>query len=191
MRLGDPKPISLDVRVISATNRNLLDAVNNKKFRADLYYRINRGYIHIPPLRKRGDDVLILADNFLEIGNKTYDRNILGFSEEVIVELRSYHFPGNIRELENIIINAVATTSNNQYIESIDLPDALHDANENEFETGKLTALENVIEEHILYVMKKMGNNVQKAAPILGVSERTLQRRLKTIRDKKEFQRQD
>ena len=191
MRIGDPKPISLDMRVISATNRNLLDDVKNKKFRADLYYRINRGYIHIPPLRKRGDDVLILADHFLEIGNKTYDRNILGFSEEVVAELRSYHFPGNIRELENIIINAVATTANNEYIESIDLPDALHESNDQEFETGRLTALENVIEEHIVYVMKKMGNNVQKAAPILGVSERTLQRRLKTIRENKELQRQD
>ena len=191
MRIGDPKPISLDMRVISATNRNLLDDVKSKKFRADLYYRINRGYINIPPLRKRGDDILILADHFLEIGNKTYDRNILGFSEEVIAELRSYHFPGNIRELENIIINAVATTANNQYIESIDLPEALHDAHDPDVETGKLTALDNVIEDHILYVMKKMGNNVQKAAPILGVSERTLQRRLKTIRENKELQRQD
>ncbi|UCH64631.1 MAG: sigma-54-dependent Fis family transcriptional regulator [Ignavibacterium sp.] len=191
MRIGDPKPISLDMRVISATNRNLLDDVKNKKFRADLYYRINRGYINIPPLRKRGDDVLILADHFLEIGNKTYDRNILGFSEEVIAELRSYHFPGNIRELENIIINAVAKTANNEYIESIDLPEALHDAHDPDVETGKLTELENVIEEHIIYVMKKMGNNVQKAAPILGVSERTLQRRLKTIREKKELQRQE
>lgn len=191
MRIGDPKPISLDMRVVSATNRNLLDDVKNKKFRADLYYRINRGYIHIPPLRKRGDDVLILADHFLEIGNKTYDRNILGFSEEVIAELRSYHFPGNIRELENIIINAVATTANNQYIESIDLPEALQDAHDEGVEAGKLTTLDNVIEEHILYVMKKMGNNVQKAAPILGVSERTLQRRLKTIREKKELQRQE
>ncbi len=190
MRIGDPKPISLDMRVISATNRNLLDDVNNKKFRADLYYRINRGYIHIPPLRKRGDDVLILADHFLEIGNKTYDRNILGFSEDVIAELRSYHFPGNIRELENIIINAVATTSNNEYIESIDLPQALHENNDQDFETGKLTALDNVIEDHIEFVMNKMGNNVQKAAPILGVSERTLQRRLKSIRDKKVLQRQ-
>jgi two-component system, NtrC family, response regulator HydG len=190
MRIGDPKPISLDMRVISATNRNLLDDVNNKKFRADLYYRINRGYIHIPPLRKRGDDILILADHFLEIGNKTYNRNILGFSDDVISDLRRYHFPGNIRELENIIINAVATTSNNRYIESIDLPPALRGANEPDYETGKLATLEEIIEEHILFVMKKMGNNVQKAAPILGVSERTLQRKLKSIRESKELERQ-
>jgi DNA-binding NtrC family response regulator len=184
MRLGDPKPINLDIRIISATNRNLLDAVNNKEFRADLYYRLNRGYIHIPPLRKRGDDILILADHFLEIGNKTYNRNILGFSEEVVNNLRHYSFPGNVRELENIILNAVAKTSNDQYIDTIDLPVALHKEKNHSVEPGKLTSLEDAIEEHIIYVMSMMNNSVQKAAPILGVSERTLQRRLKTIRDK-------
>ena len=190
-RIGDPKPIKLDIRIISATNRNLLEAVQNKEFRADLYYRLNRGYIHIPPLRKRGDDIIILADYFLEIGNKTYNRNILGFSEDVIKDLRNYEFPGNVRELENIILNAVAKASNNQYIDYIDLPPALHTSKENNtYEEGRLTTLDDAIESHILYVMKMMGNSVQKAAPILGVSERTLQRRLKTIRDKEKIQRQ-
>ncbi len=184
MRLGDPKPINLDIRIISATNRNLLDAVNLKEFRADLYYRLNRGFIHIPPLRKRGDDVLILADHFLETGNKIYDRNILGFSEDVVNDLRTYSFPGNVRELENIILNAVAKTSNSQYVDTIDLPAALHSDKQLSIETGKLTSLEDALEEHIMYVMKMMGNSVQKTAPILGVSERTLQRRLKIIRDK-------
>ncbi|MEJ2506731.1 MAG: sigma 54-interacting transcriptional regulator, partial [Ignavibacteriaceae bacterium] len=189
-RIGDPKPIKLDIRIISATNRNLLEAVQNKEFRADLYYRLNRGYIYIPPLRKRGDDILILSDYFLEIGNRTYNRNILGFSEDVINDLRNYDFPGNVRELENIILNAVAKTSNNQYIDYIDLPPALHTPAENKYESGKLTTLDDALESHILYVMKMMGNSVQKAAPILGVSERTLQRRLKTIRDKEKFSRQ-
>jgi len=184
MRLGDPKPINLDIRIISATNRNLLDAVNSKEFRADLYYRLNRGFIHIPPLRNRGDDVLILADHFLETGNKIYNRNILGFSEDVVNDLRTYSFPGNVRELENIILNAVAKTSNSQYIDTIDLPAALHTERGMTTETGKLTSLEDALEEHIMYVMNMMGNSVQKAAPILGVSERTLQRRLKIIRDK-------
>lgn len=184
MRLGDPKPINLDIRIISATNRNLLDAVNIKEFRADLYYRLNRGFIHIPPLRKRGDDVLILADHFLETGNRIYNRNILGFSEDVVNDLRTYSFPGNVRELENIILNAVAKSSNSQYIDTIDLPAALHSDKQLSTETGKLTSLEDALEEHIMYVMKMMGNSVQKTAPILGVSERTLQRRLKIIRDK-------
>ena len=180
----------MDIRIISATNRNLLDAVHNKEFRADLYYRLNRGYIHIPPLRKRGDDILILADYFLELGNKTYDRNILGFSEEVVTDLRHYDFPGNVRELENIIINAVAKTSNNQYIDSIDLPPALHSRKDSRYETGKLITMDDAIEEHIMYVLKTMGNSIQKAAPILGVSERTLQRRLKGIRDQMQQDRQ-
>jgi len=184
MRLGDPKPINLDIRIISATNRNLLDAVNSKEFRADLYYRLNRGFIHIPPLRNRGDDVLILADHFLETGNKIYNRNILGFSEDVVNDLRTYSFPGNVRELENIILNAVAKTSNSQYIDTIDLPAALHTERGMTTETGKLISLEDALEQHIMYVMNMMGNSVQKAAPILGVSERTLQRRLKIIRDK-------
>jgi two-component system response regulator HydG len=184
MRLGDPKPINLDIRIISATNRNLLDAVNRKEFRADLYYRLNRGFIYIPPLRKRGDDVLILADHFLETGNKIYNRNILGFSEDVVNDLRTYSFPGNVRELENIILNAVAKASNSQYIDTIDLPAALHNDKQSSAETGKLTSLDDAIEEHVMYVMKMMGNSVQKTAPILGISERTLQRRLKIIKDK-------
>jgi len=184
MRLGDPKPINLDIRIISATNRNLLDVVNLKEFRADLYYRLNRGFIHIPPLRKRGDDVLILADHFLETGNKIYNRNILGFSEDVVNDLRTYSFPGNVRELENIILNAVAKTSNSQHIDTIDLPAALHSDKQLSTETGKLTSLDDAMEDHIMYVIKMMGNSVQKAAPILGLSERTLQRRLKVIKDK-------
>jgi len=184
MRLGDPKPINLDIRIISATNRNLLDVVNLKEFRADLYYRLNRGFIHIPPLRKRGDDVLILSDYFLETGNKIYNRNILGFSEDVVNDLRTYSFPGNVRELENIILNAVAKTSNSQYIDTIDLPAALHSEKQLPTETRKLTSLDDALEDHIMYVIKMMGNSVQKAAPILGLSERTLQRRLKIIRDK-------
>jgi DNA-binding NtrC family response regulator len=184
MRLGDPKPINLDIRIISATNRNLLDAVNIKEFRADLYYRLNRGFIHIPPLRKRGDDVLILTDHFLETGNKIYNRDILGFSEDVVNDLRTYSFPGNVRELENIILNAVAKTSNSQYIDTIDLPAALHNDKQSSTDTKKLSSLDDALEDHIMYVMKMMGNSVQKTAPILGVSERTLQRRLKIIKDK-------
>lgn len=190
MRIGDPRPINLDIRILSATNRNLLDAVTSKEFRADLYYRLNRGFIHLPPLRKRGDDVLILADHFLEIGNKTYDRDILGFSEDVVNDLRTYAFPGNVRELENIILNAVAKTSNSQYIDTIDLPPAVHKEKDDSSPQGKLISLDEALEEHILYVMKTMGNSIQKAAPILGVSERTLQRRLKTIRDRKNLERQ-
>ncbi len=183
-RIGDSKPVNLDIRIISASNKNLLEAVNKKEFRADLYYRLNRGFIHLPPLSKRGSDIVILAEYFLEAGNKVYNRNILGFSEEVLEAFKSYSFPGNIRELENIIMNAVVKTSNEEYIKEIDLPAEYLKKPEVKTQPTKLMTLEDAEEEHILNVMKYVNNSVQSAAPILGVSERTLQRRLKTIREK-------
>jgi two-component system, NtrC family, response regulator HydG len=183
-RIGDPKPINLDLRIISATNKDLLEAVHKKEFRADLYYRLNRGYIYLPPLRKRGDDIVILAEHFLEIGNRTYNRNVLGFSDDVIMALKRYKFPGNIRELENIIMNAVVKTSNENYITEVEVPEEYLIRQEKSSHTVKMISIDDALEEHIKQIMKAVGNSVQKAAPILGVSERTLQRRLKTIRDK-------
>ena len=183
-RIGDSKPVNLDIRIVSASNKDLLEAVRKKEFRADLYYRLNRGFIHLPPLSKRGNDVVILAEYFLEAGNKVYNRNILGFSEEVLEAFKNYTFPGNIRELENIIMNAVVKTSNEDYIKEIDLPAEYLKKPELTTQPTKLMTLEDAEEEHILNVMKYVNNSVQSAAPILGVSERTLQRRLKTIRDK-------
>ena len=185
-RIGDPKPVNLDIRIISATNKDLLEAVHKKEFRADLYYRLNRGYIYLPPLRKRGDDVVILAEHFLEIGSRTYNRNVLGFSDEVIESLKRYKFPGNIRELENIIMNAVVKTSNENYITEVEIPDEYLVRHDKSSQPVKLISMDDALEEHIKRVMKAVGNSVQKAAPILGVSERTLQRRLKAIRDKEE-----
>ena len=183
-RIGDSKPVNLDIRIVSASNKDLLEAVHKKEFRADLYYRLNRGFIHLPPLSKRGNDVVILAEYFLESGNKVYNRNILGFSEEVMEAFKNYTFPGNIRELENIIMNAVVKTTNENYIQEIDLPTEYLKKPELTTQRTKLMTLEDAEEEHILNVMKYVNNSVQSAAPILGVSERTLQRRLKTIRDK-------
>lgn len=186
-RVGDAKPVTLDIRIISATNKDLLDAVNKKEFRADLFYRLNRGYIYLPPLRDRGDDIILLAEYFLERGNKTYNRNIQGFSEEVFNLLKSYTFPGNVRELENIILNAVAKTFGERYISTIDLPrEYIKPQNGGgNHRSSKVIPLNLAAEEHILDVMRSVGNSVQKAAPLLGVSERTLQRRLKAIRERR------
>ena len=186
-RIGDAKLVQLDIRIISATNRDLLDAVNKKEFRADLYYRLNRGFIYMPPLNKRVDDIVLLAEHFIEVGNRTYNKNIQGFSDSVINSLKYYTFPGNVRELENIILNAVAKTFGESHISSIELPKEYIKP----FEPGngngkpKLTSLNSAAEEHIMSVMKTVGNSVQRAAPLLGVSERTLQRRLKAIRERR------
>jgi two-component system response regulator HydG len=184
-RIGEAKSVQLDIRIISATNRDLLESVNKKEFRADLYYRLNRGFIYMPPLHKRGDDVILLAENFLELGNRTYNKNIQGFSENVLDALKSYTFPGNVRELENIILNAVAKTFGESYISSVDLPKEYLKPIEFASHRPKLTPLNVAAEEHILNVMKTVGNSVQRAAPLLGVSERTLQRRLKAIRERR------
>jgi DNA-binding NtrC family response regulator len=184
-KIGDPKPVQLDIRIISATNKDLLDAVSNKEFRADLYYRLNRGYIYMPPLSKREDDVVLLAEHFLELGNRTYNKNIQGFSDTVVEALKSYRFPGNVRELENIILNAVAKSFGETYINSIDLPREYIQYKEIGNNKPKPTTLNLAAEEHILNVMKSVGNSVQRAAPLLGVSERTLQRRLKAIRERR------
>lgn len=184
-RIGDSKPYQLDIRIISATNRDLLESVNNKEFRADLYYRLNRGFIYMPPLSKRGDDIVLLAEHFLEIANRTYNKNVQGFSDSVLESLKHYTFPGNIRELENIIMNSVAKTFGETHIGSIDLPKEYIRLPENGNGKPKLTTLNLAAEEHILSVMKTVGNSVQRAAPLLGVSERTLQRRLKAIRERR------
>ena len=184
-RIGDPKPVLLDIRIISATNKDLLEAVNKKEFRADLYYRLNRGYIYMPPLHKRGDDIVLLAEHFLEIGNRTYNKNIRGFSDAVLDALRNYSFPGNVREMENIILNAVAKSVDETYINSIDLPREYIKPPDNGNHKPKMVSLDLAAEEHILNVMRTVGNSVQRAAPLLGVSERTLQRRLKAIRERR------
>ena len=184
-RIGDPKPVVLDIRIISATNKDLLEAVNKKEFRADLYYRLNRGYIYMPPLHRRGDDVVLLAEHFLEVGNRTYNKNIRGFSDAVLDALRNYTFPGNVREMENIILNSVAKSFDETYINSIDLPREYIKPPDNGNHKPKLVSLDLAAEEHILNVMRTVGNSVQRAAPLLGVSERTLQRRLKAIRERR------
>ena len=189
-RIGNPKPIKLDIRIIAATNRDLAEDVNNKKFRADLYYRLNRGFIKLPPLRKRGDDVILLAKFFLEIGNTTYSKNIPGFTDTLLNSLKKYSYPGNVRELENLILNSVAKSDDFKPIDKINfdsnnLKINLNEADADGFQTGEinLLSIEDAVKKHIKNIMKYADGNVQKAAVILGVSERTLQRRLQQMRN--------
>ncbi len=182
-RIGSPKPIKLDIRIITATNKNLLEAVNKKEFRADLYYRLNRGFINLPPLRARGNDIVLLANHFLRLGSKIYKKDIIGLSDEILDTLKRYEFPGNIRELENIILHSVAESKNGQLITKIELPGSTLDSSIEEFDQKGLMTIEEAIQKHILRVLQYTNGNVQKAAVILGVSERTLQRRIKKIKE--------
>jgi transcriptional regulator with PAS, ATPase and Fis domain len=182
-RIGSPKPINLDIRIIAATNKDLLTEVNNKEFRADLYYRLNRGFITLPPLRQRGDDILLLADYFRKSGNKIYNKEVTGFTDSVINILKNYTFPGNIRELENIILNAVAKTQNDQKITTLDIPEKVLKGRVEIPEPGELKPLEEVIDNYIEFVFNQTGRSLKKTSLILGISERTLQRRFKRGND--------
>jgi len=121
-KIGSSNPVKLDIRIIAATNRDLVDAVNKGNFRADLYYRLNRGHISLPPLRKRGNDVILLSNNLIKVANKTYNKNVLGLTREAIAQLRNYPFPGNVRELENIIFNSVVQSEDNQRLAMVEIP---------------------------------------------------------------------
>lgn len=184
-RVGASKPVKLDIRIIAATNRDLYDAVNKKEFRTDLFYRLTRGFIQLPPLKERGEDIILLANHFLKIGNQIYKKDLKGFSSAMSEKLKSYAFPGNVRELENMILNAAAQSKDEKYISKIELlrSDA-HSASE-EIREASLLSLEEVERNHILSVLESVDGKVRKAASILGVSERTLQRKLQSIKKKK------
>lgn len=182
-KIGSSSPIKLDIRIIAATNRDLADAVSKGTFRADLYYRLNRGHISLPPLRKRGNDFLLISNHLIKIANVTYNKNILGLTREAIAQLRNYPFPGNVRELENIIFNSVVQADDNQRLSAVEIP-KITEGKENELQKSEiLVTLDEAEKKHIINVMGVLNNNVRKAASILGVSERTLQRKLKKIRE--------
>jgi DNA-binding NtrC family response regulator len=182
-KIGSSSPVKLDIRIIAATNRDLVDAVSKGTFRADLYYRLNRGHISLPPLRKRGNDILLISNHLIKVANQTYGKSISGLTREAIAQLRNYPFPGNVRELENIIFNSVVQSDDNQRLSSVEIP-KLTDAKENELQKSEqLVTLDEAEKKHIINVMGILNNNVRKAATVLGVSERTLQRKLKKIRE--------
>lgn len=107
-RLGDNRPVPVDIRFVAATNRDLQDAIQQNTFREDLFYRLNVIRIHLPPLRERKEDVSLLTKHFLDLHCKRAGRNIDGFSADALEALAAYDFPGNIRELSNVIEQAVA-----------------------------------------------------------------------------------
>ncbi len=182
-KIGSSNPTKLDIRIIAATNRDLAEAVNKGSFRADLYYRLNRGHISLPPLRKRGNDVLLLSNHLIKIANTTYNKNVLGLTREAIAQLRNYSFPGNVRELENVIFNSVVQADDNQRLGAVEIP-RMNDGRELELQRSEiLISIAEAEKKHITNVMGALNNNVRRASAILGISERTLQRRLQKIRE--------
>lgn len=174
-RLGSTKDIAIDVRFISATNANIYQAVANGTFRQDLLYRINTIELHIPPLRERGNDIVLLAEYFLSKYAHKYKKDIQRLSMEVKRKLLSYNWPGNVRELQNIVERAVVLSSG----KALKADDFILTTNAvqkmNQEENFNLEKLEKETIEKALIVSN---GNLNKAAEMLGISRYALYRKL-------------
>jgi transcriptional regulator with PAS, ATPase and Fis domain len=174
-RVGGNEPIKVDVRVISATNRDMKEAVASRQFREDLYYRLNVVNIELPPLRERKEDIPLLAQHFLKKFALDNHKEVTGFSPEATDFLLRYDWPGNIRELENAIERAVILAKK-PIIELADLPQQkLVAAQQISLEKN----LKQVEKEHIRNVLAETKGNYTEAARILGISRMTLYNKAK------------
>ncbi len=175
-RVGGNELIKVDVRVISATNKDMKNAIAKGQFREDLYYRLNVVTIDLPPLRERKEDILLLAQHFLEKFAVENQKQIAGFSPEATDFLLKYQWPGNVRELENAIERAVIL-ANNSYIEVADLPQENLLLAKPALSTGSLREVE---KQRILNTLSETSGNYSKAAKILGISRATLYNKIKS-----------
>jgi DNA-binding NtrC family response regulator len=180
IRVGGNRPIPINVRVISATNQDLKKAVSAGLFRQDLYYRLNVVTIDIPPLRDRRADIALLAHFFLRRFAKQFHREIKGFSEETLAVLQNYYFPGNVRELENIIEHAVAMTRED-VISVKDLPSDFSEIGVFSFEQpdSQVMPLREMERKYIEWVLSRVGRNKTQAAKLLAIDRSSLWRHLK------------
>ncbi|MGD9124067.1 MAG: sigma-54 dependent transcriptional regulator, partial [Desulfarculaceae bacterium] len=179
-RVGGIEPLKADLRVIAATNRDLEEAISAGTFRADLYDRLNVFPIHVPPLRERGSDVLLLANHFAEKFSRENHKTIKRISTPAIDMLMSYHWPGNVRELESCIERAVIV-SIDDVIHGHYLPPTLQTAEASgTVHKGTLTeSLASLERELIVEALKNSRGNKARAARDLGVSERLMGLRVK------------
>jgi transcriptional regulator with PAS, ATPase and Fis domain len=179
IKVGSNKLEEVDVRIICATNQNLEELIKAKKFRSDLYYRINVVRFYLPPLRDRSEDIMLIAKYFLNKFKKEYNSNVEGFSINAIKAINTYRWPGNIRELENRIKKAVILARHPLIEkEDLELPD--------EEETPILPlaqAREEFQRRYILEALRRNGGNRTKTARDLGVDPRTIFRYLENIKD--------
>jgi transcriptional regulator with PAS, ATPase and Fis domain len=180
--VGGSKPVAINIRVISATNQNLEQLIAENKFRPDLFYRLNVINLRIPPLRERKDDIPLLVRHFINSMNKKLHKNINGISPKALTCLGSYNWPGNIRELENIIETAVNLAD--EYIELEHV--SFLGGNKTEFnapadsDTNQAAStLEEVERNEIIRALNQCGGNVGQAAAVLSIGRATLYRKIK------------
>lgn len=192
-RVGGIKDIDVDVRIIVASNENLQDAYKKGRFREDLYHRFNEFSIHVPPLRMRQDDIMRFANYFLEISNSELNKSITGFDPEVSELFMNYSWPGNLRELRNIIRRAALLTDKGE-VKTSSLPMELanyklftepehapHPEVSKPLETDLKTAATEAELETIKRVLKQVNYNKTKAAKILNIDRKTLYNKMRHL----------
>ena len=180
LRVGGTRPVEVDVRIIAASNLNLSEAVKEKKFREDLYYRLNVVLIPIPPLRQRPDDIPVFLRHFLSRYSQALGKEIIGMDPDVMEILQNYPYPGNVRELENIVERAVAL-ADERTIRLKDLPSDLQRLSLKSFEPGGWPSLEEKEREYIRQVLEETDDQKALAAQILKIPRTTLWRKLKKL----------
>jgi DNA-binding NtrC family response regulator len=174
--VGSNRMRKVEVRILAATNKDLQGLIKKGLFREDLFYRLNVITIIIPPLRERGDDILLLAHHFLTQFAAESGKTTLRFSDEALQSLRSYNWPGNVRELENVIQRLVVMTDGD-IIEVPDLPSLMRFSALSK--TGFTRTLAEVESEYIANVLESVDGNKTRAAEILGIDRKTLREKLK------------
>lgn len=181
-RIGSTKEIEVDVRLISATNENLKEAIAKGNFREDLYHRINEFTLQMPALKDRPEDILLFANFFLDQANRELDRSLIGFDAEASEALQRCSWPGNLRQLKNIVKRATLLAQG-EFITVKDLGEEIHEGKE----AGSVLEPEGMFmlhdeetEKHrIIKALQQTGNNKSKAAALLGIDRKTLYNKLK------------
>ncbi len=182
-RVGATTTVRVDVRIIAATNRNLLEAVNRMAFREDLYYRLNVVQIRIPPLRERMDALPALVNHFIGMHNTHYNKQVRGVGSDAAQYLRQYPYPGNVRELESIIAHSVIMAEGDE-ITAVDLPDYVRHGlvmrpaltYQQDDTVPTLAEMES---RHIRYALEMLNGNQSRTAKELGISRSTLWRKMR------------
>ncbi|SHL82257.1 sigma-54-dependent transcriptional regulator [Flavobacterium chilense] len=175
--VGSNKEINVDIRIITATNEDLREAVKNGDFREDLYHRINEFSIQSPSLKDRDEDLMVFADYFLEKANQQLNKDIIGFSPEVVTIFQNYNWPGNLRELQNCVKRATLL-SQGDFIESEVLPAEFFQIQKQQSNNGNFSLSENE-KEAIIHALSKAQNNKSEAAKLLKITRKTLYNKLK------------
>ncbi len=175
--VGSNKEIEVDIRVIVATNEDLSHAVKEGEFREDLYHRLNEFSIKVPPLRDRIEDLMLFANHFLEESNVELEKHVVGFTDEVLEAFKKYDWPGNLRELKNIVKRSVLLSQNEMITLEV-LPNDIAYASHNAKQTYGLFKNQNE-QELILDALEKANGNKAKAARMLSIDRKTLYNKLK------------